>query len=151
MAHLTDRECLLRDGKRIERLLKAARIKAAACLKDVDCRAGRPDRRARHRPVDSPQPELPHHRRHRQWQDQLACTLANAACRQGLSAYYVRLPRLFEELRIVHADGSFSRPLMWLARLDLVVTTTAGWPFRFKSEVACSTIASTSVAVTAAV
>ena len=51
----------------------------------------------------------------------LACAFGNAACRQGLSAYYVRLPRLFEELRLAHADGSFSRRLMQLARLDLIV------------------------------
>ena len=51
----------------------------------------------------------------------IVCGHANAACRQGLSAYYVRLPRLFEELRLAHADGSFSRRLMQLARLDLIV------------------------------
>ena len=42
LAQLIDRELLLRDGKRIERLLKAARIKVGgACLEDVDYRAGR--------------------------------------------------------------------------------------------------------------
>ena len=33
----------------------------------------------------------------------LACALANQACRQGLSALYVRAPRLFEELNLCHA------------------------------------------------
>ena len=42
LAQLIDRELLLRDSKRIERLLKAARIKVGgACLEDVDYRAGR--------------------------------------------------------------------------------------------------------------
>lgn len=31
------------------------------------------------------------------------------------------MPCLFEELRIAHVDGSFSRRLMQLARLDLIV------------------------------
>ena len=38
----------------------------------------------------------------------LACALGNQACRQGLSALYLRAPRLFEELRICHADGSYA-------------------------------------------
>ena len=127
LAQLIDRELLLRDGKRIERLLKAARIKVGgACLEDVDYRAGRGLERSQFAALGTC-----HWIRQAQnclitgptgsgktW---LACALANAACRQGLSAYYVRLPRLFEELRLAHADGSFSRRLMQLARLDLIV------------------------------
>lgn len=127
LAQLIDRELLLRDGKRVERLLKAARIKVGgACLEDVDYRAGRGLERSQFAALGTC-----HWMRQAQnclitgptgsgktW---LACALANAACRQGLSAYYVRLPRLFEELRIAHADGSFSRRLMQLARLDLIV------------------------------
>jgi hypothetical protein len=118
LAQLIDRELLLRDGKRIERLLKAARIKVGgACLEDVDYRAGRGLERSQFAALGTC-----HWIRQAQnclitgptgsgktW---LACALANAACRQGLSAYYVRLPRLFEELRLAHADGSFSRRLM---------------------------------------
>lgn len=39
----------------------------------------------------------------------LACALAHQACGQGLSALYVRAPRLFEELQLAHADGSFRK------------------------------------------
>jgi IstB-like ATP binding protein len=39
----------------------------------------------------------------------LACALAHQACRQGLSALYVRAPRLFEEFTLWHADGSFRK------------------------------------------
>ena len=39
----------------------------------------------------------------------------------GFSAQYLRVPRLFEEMRIAHADGSFSRKLAALARTDLIV------------------------------
>lgn len=126
-AQLIDREALLRDGKRIERLLKAARIKVgSACLEDVDYRAGRGLERAQIAALATGHWIRQHQNclitgptgSGKTW---LACALANAACRQGLSAYYVRLPRLFEELRIAHADGSFSRRLMQLARLDLIV------------------------------
>ena len=51
----------------------------------------------------------------------LGCALAQHACRQGFSALYIRLPRLFEELRIAHADGSFTRRLAALARIDVLL------------------------------
>ena len=40
----------------------------------------------------------------------LACALGNQACRQGLSVRYLRLPALFEHLRIAHGDGSWPMP-----------------------------------------
>ncbi|CAN7411181.1 ATP-binding protein [Duganella sp. LjRoot269] len=39
----------------------------------------------------------------------LACALAHQACRMGRSAYYVRLPRLLDELTIGRADGRYMR------------------------------------------
>jgi DNA replication protein DnaC len=51
----------------------------------------------------------------------LACALGNAACRQGLSVAYVRAPRLFEELRIAHGDGSFGKRPSALAKTDLLI------------------------------
>ena len=51
----------------------------------------------------------------------LACALANQACRQGLSALYVRASRLFEELNLCHADGSFRKRLAAIAKVSLLV------------------------------
>lgn len=51
----------------------------------------------------------------------LACALAHQACRQGLSALYMRAPRLFEELGLSHADGSFRKRLAALAKTQLIV------------------------------
>ena len=51
----------------------------------------------------------------------LACALAQYACRQGHSALYLRLPRLGEELRILHGAGSFRRWLQALAKIDVLV------------------------------
>jgi len=51
----------------------------------------------------------------------LGCAFAHQACRQGLSALYLRAPRLFEELRLCHADGSFRKRLAAIAKVDLVV------------------------------
>ena len=39
----------------------------------------------------------------------LACALGQYACRQGHSVQYLRVPRLAEELRILHASGQDRR------------------------------------------
>jgi len=51
----------------------------------------------------------------------LACALANKACRDGRNAFYVRARRLFDDLAIAKADGSFGKQLSALARVDLLV------------------------------
>jgi len=51
----------------------------------------------------------------------LACALAQYACRQGHSALYLRVPRLAEELRILHGAGGFRRWLVQLAKIDVLV------------------------------
>jgi DNA replication protein DnaC len=51
----------------------------------------------------------------------LACALAHQACRQGLSALYLRAPRLFDELSLCHADGSFRKRLAAIAKVDVLL------------------------------
>jgi DNA replication protein DnaC len=51
----------------------------------------------------------------------LACALAHKACREGASTRYARVTRLLEELAIARADGSYTRRLGTLGRLDLLV------------------------------
>ena len=51
----------------------------------------------------------------------LACALAQQACRKGYRALYRRVPRLFEELTLAHADGSYIRLLARFARVDVLV------------------------------
>jgi DNA replication protein DnaC len=124
---LVDRELTWRDSKRLERLLKAARLKSAqACLEDIDYRTSRGlDRRlvaslascdwvrnTQNLILTGPTGVG------KTW---LACALGHQACRQGFSVVYLRLPRLFEDLRVAHADGSFGRRLAQLARTDVVI------------------------------
>jgi DNA replication protein DnaC len=51
----------------------------------------------------------------------IACALAQQACRKGSRAIYRRAPRLFEELRLARADGSFVRLLSRLARAEVLL------------------------------
>ena len=51
----------------------------------------------------------------------VACALAQQACRKGFRAVYRRASRLFDELRIARADGTYPRVLTRLARVDVLV------------------------------
>ena len=51
----------------------------------------------------------------------LACALGQYACRRGSSALYLRVPRLAEELRVLHASGALRKWLAELARTDVLI------------------------------
>lgn len=55
-----------------------------------------------------------------------ACALGNSACRAGISTYYVRLTRLFNELKISRADGSYGKLLQKLSRTNLLIVDDWG-------------------------
>ena len=126
-AMLVDREHAWRENRRVSRLLREAKLKSSqACMEDVRYGDGRKLDRALIAQLGSCQWIHAHQNLiltgatgcGKTW---LACALGNAACRQGLSVVYVRVPRLFDELRIAHGDGSFSRRLLALAKTDLLI------------------------------
>jgi DNA replication protein DnaC len=51
----------------------------------------------------------------------IACALAQQTCRQGASVLYWRVPRLIEELRVAHGDGSYIKFLKSIAKASLLV------------------------------
>lgn len=127
LAMLVQREIDWRDGKRLNRLLKAARLKVSgACIEDINWRATRGlDRgvvtqlagcnwvRQGHTVLITGATGLG-----KTW---LACALAQQAARSGFSVLYVRAPRLLDELHVAHGDGSFGRRLSQLARIDVLL------------------------------
>jgi DNA replication protein DnaC len=56
----------------------------------------------------------------------LACALAQRACRDGYRALYTYSPRLFRELLAANTDGSLSKLVRRLGRLDLLVVDDWG-------------------------
>ena len=50
----------------------------------------------------------------------LACAFVERACRRGFTARYVRMSRLLHEIAIGRGDGSYTRLLTRLAKLDLL-------------------------------
>lgn len=127
LSMLVQREVDWRDDRRVARLLKAARLKvSAACIEDIDWRGSRGLDRSLITALAGG--DWLRHGNNvlmtgktgvgKTW---LACALAQQAARSGFSVLYCRAPRLLEELRIAHGDGSFNRRLTQLARIDLLV------------------------------
>jgi DNA replication protein DnaC len=122
---LVDREVTERDGRLLAQRLLRAKLKPNTAAEDTDYRHARGLDKALFQRLLAGQ-----WLREKQnvlltgptgvgktW---LACALAHQACRQGYSAYYVRLPRLLDELSIGRADGRYSKLLKQLARIDVL-------------------------------
>lgn len=123
---LVEREIVHRENRRLSRLLQVATLKERACLEDVDFRARRGLDRSQLASLTSCDwirsgQNLIIHGATGCGKTFLGCAFAHQACRQGLSALYLRAPRLFDELGLCHADGSFRKRLAAIARVDLVV------------------------------
>jgi len=51
----------------------------------------------------------------------LACALANSACRNSLVSIYKRAPRLYQQIAIARADGSYAKLMNKLAKVKVLV------------------------------
>ena len=51
----------------------------------------------------------------------VGCALAQYACRRGHSALYLRVPRLAEQLHVLHGSGGFGKRLVHFAKTDVVI------------------------------
>lgn len=123
---LVDHEVLYRDNRRLARLLSAAKLRVNACVEDIDYRHRRGLQKSRMSQLAT-LGWVQHHQNlvitgptgtGKTW---LACALGNQCCRQGLSTRYARLPRLVEQLRIAHGDGTYPRLMNQLAKTDLLI------------------------------
>ena len=126
LAMLLDKEIMERENRRLTRLLQAAKLRIPACTEDIDYRHPRGLERAKMASLTSCH-WIAHHQNllitgptgcGKTW---LACALGNQACRQGISVRYYRLPRLLEQLRIAHGDGSYPRLMAQLAKFQLLI------------------------------
>ena len=126
MGLLVDCEITARDNRKLGRFLRKAKFREHACVEDIDYRHPRGllksqmatfaacdwVRKSQNLCLTGPTGT---------GKTFIACALGNQACRQGLSARYVRLPVFFEQLRVAHGDGSFLRLIAALAKVDLLI------------------------------
>lgn len=123
---LVDREITERENRRLKTRLGKAKLRHNASLEDIDYRAPR----GLDKSLVTRLAACEWLREHlnvliigptgigKSW---LSNALAHKACRQGFSARYLRLPRLFRELTIAKGDGRYPKLLGDLARTDLLV------------------------------
>jgi DNA replication protein DnaC len=123
---LLDREITEREDRRMQTRLRQAKLKQQACIEDLDYRTPRGLDKALTLQLASCR-----------WLHEglnliingptgvgktwIACALAHKACREGFTALYLRLPRLFEELALAHADGRFTKLMAGFAKTDLII------------------------------
>jgi len=129
---LVEAQWTAREDKRLRRALTEAKLRMpTACVEDVDYPPKRELDRAIIRQLSSCK-----------WIEEhqnvavtgptgtgksfVACALAQLACRRGYRALYRRVPRLFDELTIARADGTFVRQLARFARAHVLVLDDFG-------------------------
>ena len=122
---LVDAEWLHRENARMERCMREAKLRiSGACIEDIDY----PAKRELDKSVVRQLATCRWVHEHQNvvitgptgtGKTYLACALAQTACRKGLRALYRRAPRLFDELALAHADGSYAQLLGRLAKVDV--------------------------------
>src|SRR5881296_2855099 len=129
---LVEAEWLARENKRLTRALQEAKLKLSqACLEAIDYPARRELDKAVIRQLATCRWVEEHHNvilvgATGVGKSFLACALAHQACRKGYRAGYRRASRLFHELALARADGTYVRLLAKLARLDVLIVDDWG-------------------------
>jgi DNA replication protein DnaC len=122
---LVDNEWNVREQRKRDRRLRAAKLRYQASLEDIDFKHPRGlDRQQvlslgqcgwiqnRHNLVITGPTGI--------GKSYLACAFVERACRRGMSAGYLRLPRLLQQLAVARGDGSYPRILARLAKFELL-------------------------------
>ena len=123
---LVDREQTERDNRRLKTRLTKARLRQQASMEDIDYSGSRGLDKAQLLDLGSCKWITEHNNLLLTGptgvgKTFIACALAQKACRQGLTALYLRLPRLFGDLTIAKGDGRYGKLLVRYSRVDVMV------------------------------
>lgn len=122
---MVDREMSQREDRRLQTRLRKAKLRAPACVEDIDFR--------HKRGLDK---SLVMALAACEWikgrqnliitgptgagKTYLACALVHKACLEGHSAVYRRLPNLLREIAVSRADGSYPKRMAAYAKTNLI-------------------------------
>lgn len=123
---LVEQEWLERENRKLKRRLTQAKLQQNACIEDISYDGHRGIAKAKMLELS-----------HNQWlqhksnilitgatgcgKTYIACALAHRACLNGYTSRYYRLHRLWEELKVAKASGTYTQWLAQLAKLDLLI------------------------------
>lgn len=124
---MADRELTNRQNKRLVRLLKRAKLRyPQASIENIDYQKPRSWNQQQYLSLT----DCAFINQHRNLiligatgagKSFLACALGHQACRLFFTVCYYRVPRLLENLRIAHGDGSYTVILEQLAKTQLLI------------------------------
>jgi len=123
---MIDREQTERDNRRLKTRLTKARLRQQASMEDIDYSGSRGLDKGQLLDLGSCRWITEHNNLlltgpTGAGKTYIACALAQKACRQGLTALYLRLPRLFGDLTIAKGDGRYGKLLVRYSRVDVMV------------------------------
>jgi DNA replication protein DnaC len=126
LALLVDHQWDWRQNKALVRRLQNARFKLNASVEDIDYRHPRRLDRQLIRTLSGSDWVRHHHNLLVTGpcgvgKSYMACALAQKAVRDGFTAFYIRAPRLFRDLAVARADGSFGKLLDRFSRIDILI------------------------------
>jgi DNA replication protein DnaC len=123
---IVDREWTARENRKLDRLLRAAKLTGNASAEDVVCSPERGLEKSLLRELATCR-----------WvhakqnvivvgktgvgKSFIGCALATTACRKGYRTLVTRVPRLVQELAVARAEGSYATVLARLAKLDILI------------------------------
>lgn len=126
LSFIVDAERVYRKDKRLQRLLKEAKLRHDAVAENID-----------YSPTRGIQKSEMANLLTGQWikeslnllmtgatgtgKSWIACALGHQACRQGYCVLYMRFPLLLERIRVSRVDGSYPKLLKQLSKVSLLI------------------------------